>query len=49
MITINYISVKNDINGVSSKDCQALIDLLFDRKDECNDCVLSTKLKSHHL
>ena len=39
MITINYISVKNDINGVSSKDCQALIDLLFDRKDECNDCV----------
>ena len=39
MITINYISVKNDINGVSSKDCQALIDLLFERKDECNDCV----------
>ena len=39
MITINYISVKNDINGVSSKDCQALIDVLFDRKDECNDCV----------
>ena len=39
MITINYISVKNDINGVSSKDCQALIDVLFERKDECNDCV----------
>ena len=33
MITINYISVKNDINGVSSKDCQALIDLLFERKE----------------
>jgi hypothetical protein len=31
--------VKNDINGVSSKDCQALIDLLFERKDEYNDCV----------
>ena len=39
MITIDYISVKNDINGVSSKDCQALIDVLFERKDECNDCV----------
>ena len=39
MITIDYISVKKDINGVSSKDCQALIDVLFDRKDECNDCV----------
>ena len=39
MITIDYISVKKDINGVSSKDCQALIDLLFERKDECNDCV----------
>ena len=39
MITIDYISVKKDINGVSSKDCQALIDVLFERKDECNDCV----------
>ena len=39
MITIDYISVKKDINGVSSKDCQALIDLLFERKDEYNDCV----------
>ena len=39
MITIHYIKVKNDINNVPFKDCQRLIDLLFDKKDEYNNCV----------
>jgi hypothetical protein len=39
MTIIPYIKVKNDINGVPFKSCQNLIDLLFDKKDKCNDCV----------
>ena len=39
MTIIPYIKVKNDINGVPFKNCQNLIDLLFDKKDKCNDCV----------
>ena len=39
IIEIPYIEVIKDINGVPSKDCQNLIDLLFLKKDDCNDCV----------
>ena len=45
MIEIPYIKVKNDINGVPSKDCQDLIDLLFNKKDLYNDCVHFNEIK----